>query len=92
MTNENEIQKCDVEDILCQMEILSNLRGLQSALGDERFKTQFPELEGLSGQVSERIAKQDTSLKEALERCGLTPTEEVERETTVETEQYATPA
>ena len=73
-----EKPKCDVDDLLCQMQILSHLRGMKSVLGDEKFKTGFPEFEGLSERVTERISTQETSLKEALERCGLSEPEEVE--------------
>lgn len=89
MTRENETPKCNPEDVICQFQILANLRGLQSALGNETFKSSFPELEGLTDKITERIAEQDISLKEALGRCGLAPTEEVETETTIEEEEGA---
>lgn len=71
-----ERPKCDIDDLLCQMGILSHLKGMQGLLGEEKFKTGFPEFEGLSERVTERISTQETTLKEALERCGLAETEE----------------
>lgn len=64
-------KRCNPDDIICEMEILSNLKGLRSTLGDEGFKSRFPELEGLDQKLTARISEQDASLKEALQRCGL---------------------
>ena len=75
-------RKCDPDDIVCQMRILSNLKGLQSALGDEAFKSRFPELEGLDEKLTTRISEQDISLKEAMGRCGLLPVEKAGEEST----------
>ena len=71
MTEEPERPKCDIDDLLCQMQVLGHLKGMQSLLGEEKFRTGFPEFEGLSERVTERISTQETTLKEALERCGL---------------------
>ena len=68
-------KKCDPDDIVCQMRILSNLEGLQRALGDEAFKSRFPELDGLDEKLATRISEQDISLKKAMGRCGLLPVE-----------------
>jgi len=83
MTEEKK-PKCDIDDILCQMEALSHLKGLQSVLGDEKFRSRFPELEGLDDRITERIKEQDTNLREALESCGLPSASEPE--TTIEEE------
>lgn len=74
---EEEKPKCDIDDILCQVQVLGHLKGLESVLGDERFRTRFPEFEGLSQKVTDSISSQDTELKEALKRCGLPVPEEV---------------
>jgi len=76
MTEEPEKLKCDIDDILCQVQVLGHLKGLESVLGDERFRTRFPEFEGLSQKVTDSIDTQDESLKEALKRCGLPVPEE----------------
>jgi len=72
-----EKPKCDIGDLLCQMQILSHLRGIKSVLGDEKFKASFTELEGLDTILVEKISSQETTLEEALEKCGLSETEEV---------------
>jgi len=83
MTEEQK-PKCDIDDIMCQMEVLGHLRGMKSVLGDERFKSSFPELEGLSDTIADKIGGQESTLKEALEKCGLPGL--TETETTVEEE------
>lgn len=67
--------ECNAEDILCQMQALAHLRGLKSTLGDERFKSIYPELEGLDERLTDKISSQEVSLKESLERCGLSQPE-----------------
>lgn len=73
MTEEPEI-RCDVDDIVCQLEVLTHLKGLQSALGEERYRADFPELQ----RLDERVRGQEASLREALGKCGLPPLEENE--------------
>jgi len=59
-------------------------QGNEKRLGDERFKSSFPELEGLSDTIADKIGGQESTLKEALEKCGLPGL--TETETTVEEE------
>lgn len=76
-------RKCDVDDILCQMAVLGHLRGLQSVLGEERYRVDFPELQGLD----EKVRSQESTLRETLGRCGLPSlegTEEIKEEENVE--------
>lgn len=70
MSEENE-RRCDVDDILCRMTALSHLKGLQSALGGERFKAEFPELQSLN----EKIHRHEAELRDTLGKCGLEPLE-----------------
>lgn len=74
---EDSEKVCDPEDIICQMQVLTHLKGLQNALGEDRFKADFPELQG----IGERLKKQEASIREALEKCGLEPLQEAEVET-----------
>jgi len=76
MTEELERPKCDIDDLLCQMQMLSHLRGMKGLLGDEKFKTSFAEFEGLDTTLTEKIQGQETTLKEALEKCGLSEIKE----------------
>jgi len=71
MTIEPEKPRCDIDDLLCQMQVLSHLKGMKSILGEEKFKGNFPELEGLDEKLVDRIGSQETTLREALENCGL---------------------
>lgn len=69
---------CDIDDILCQMRALNHLQGLKEAVGDEKFKTDFPELENLSDILNEKINLNRATLKESLEKCGMPEPEELE--------------
>jgi len=60
-----------IDDIFCQMQVHSHLKGLQSVLGDEKFRSRLPELEGLAEKMTERIKEQETLVREALGRYGL---------------------
>ena len=60
-----------IDDIYCQMQVRSHLKGLQSVLGDEKFRSRFPEFEGLAEKMMERIEEQETLVREALGRYGL---------------------
>jgi len=60
-----------IDDICCQMQVLSHLKGLQSVLGMESFRSRFPELEGLAEKMTGRIKEQETLVREALGRYGL---------------------
>jgi len=63
--------KCDIDDILCQIEVLGHLRGMKKLLGQEEFTNKFPKFKGLADTLSENITSQSATLKEALEGCGL---------------------
>ena len=64
-------RQCDIDDLLCQIQVLSHLKGLESVLGVERYRTDFPELQGLN----EKIKRQEVTLRETLGRCGVPPLE-----------------
>lgn len=75
MTEEQEKPRCDIGDILCQMQVLSHLKGMKSAFGDEEFQKKFPEFENWDTKIMDTIARQEIDLKEALGKCGLTEPE-----------------
>lgn len=56
---------CDTEDLMCQMTALSHLKGLKDVLGGERYREEFPELQGLD----DKIASREASLRTTLEGC-----------------------
>ena len=61
---------CDVDDLMCQFGVMGHLQGMEKLLGSETFKASYPEFVGLEATVTERIALQDQTIKEALEKCG----------------------
>ncbi len=77
MESERKESKCSVGDILCQMQVLSHLRGMQSAFGDEEFKSKFPEFDGWDKKIVDTIARQEVDLNETLKSCGLSSAEEL---------------
>lgn len=62
-------EPCDVDDILCQLETLRHLRGLQQEMGKEVFISRFPEFAELGNRLADEIITQEGSLEEALRRC-----------------------
>lgn len=77
MPEGDEKPKCDIDDLLCQLQVMSHLQGMQSLLGSEKYQARFPEFADLGETVTERIKQQETTIKEAFENCGLeVPAEE----------------
>jgi len=68
MTQENP---CNVDDLMCQIGVKAHLEGIKLLLGDEKFRTQYPEFQGLEQTVSERIKTQKTTIRETFEKCGI---------------------
>lgn len=64
-------QRCDISNLLCQMQVLAHLRGIQNTLGDERFKSELPELANLSDTLTDKISTQERELEETMRSCGL---------------------
>ncbi len=71
-------EECNVDDILCQMGVLQNLRGLQKGMGDETFLKEFPELQGMDEKLTAKIESSTLAVSEALAKCGKTAPEEAE--------------
>ena len=70
-------EECNVDDILCQVGVLQNLRGLQAGMGNEAFLNEFPELQGLDSKLTAKIESSTESLKTAVAKCGRITSEEV---------------
>ena len=68
--------ECNIDDIICQIQVLSHLKGIQNLVGDEKFSTGFPEFEGLDMVLTEKIRTGEASLNETLKGCGLSGPEE----------------
>ena len=69
-------KKCDIDDLMCQLQVMNYLGGMKNLLGSEKFKIRYPEFEGLEGTMIERMKEQETTIREAFERCGLPIPEE----------------
>lgn len=69
-------EKCDMEDLVCQMQVLAHLRGIQDVMGSGRFQTEMPELSGLSEKLTDTIQTQERSIEETMRTCGMLDPEE----------------
>ena len=69
-------KKCDIDDLMCQLQVMNYLGGMKNLLGSEKFKVRYPEFEGLQETVMERMKEQETTIREAFENCGLPIPEE----------------
>ncbi len=78
MTEEQK-PKCDIDDLMCQMQALSHLDGLENLLGTEKFQARYPEFKGLGDVVKERMSEQRTTIKELMDKCGML-TDELKQE------------
>ena len=58
--------ECNVDDILCQIEVLRNLRGLQAALGEKKFTDDFPELVGIDERLALKIEAKKGDIRQSL--------------------------
>lgn len=75
--------KCDVDDILCQFQVLNLLEGMENLLGTEKFQESFPEFTGMGEIVKERMSEQRETLQETMARCGIDTSEFVKEEETI---------
>jgi len=85
LSEQDEKPKCDIDDILCQLQVMSHLQGMERLLGSEKYQERFPEFKGLGATVTERIQQQEVTIKEVFEKCGLVPPAE-EPEAAIEEE------
>lgn len=76
-------EECNVDDILCQMGVLQNLKGLQKGMGNESFLNEFPELDGFAEKLTAKIEASTASVQAALAKCGQVAPEEVPVEVVV---------
>ena len=75
-----EKPKCDIDDLMCQMQALNLLEGMEKLLGTEKFQARYPEFQGLGDVVRERMSEQKLTIKGAMEHCGLDTGEFVKEE------------
>ena len=79
--------KCDPEDLMCQLQALNLLEGMEKLLGTEKFQARYPEFQGLGDVVRERMGEQRGTIKEIMEKCGLDTGEFVKEEGLSESEE-----
>lgn len=88
MVTENK-QPCDPDDVVCQMEVLRHLQGLEQQLGSEKFLEKYPELGPLKERLPAEIAQQQQLVDSGLAECAgeekEPPVETVAEEEPVET-------
>lgn len=61
---------CDTDDIICKMEVLRHLKGLEEHLGVDQFRDEFPEATVLQEKITSKISQQEEIVQEALIRCA----------------------
>lgn len=76
MEDEPQIRKCNPDDILCQMQALNTLEGMQTFIKSDKFRAKFPDAAEMEEVIAERIIEQELKLKETFEKCGLPVPEE----------------
>jgi hypothetical protein len=79
MVSENK--SCDPDDVVCQLEVLRHLKGLEEQMGSEKFLEKYPELAPLKKRLPGEIAQQQQVVDSGIEVCG---TKEAEETATVE--------
>ncbi len=68
---EEQKSKCDIDDLMCQMQALNLLEGMKNLFGTEKFQERYPEFTGLGEVVKEKMREQRGTIREIMERCGL---------------------
>lgn len=71
---------CNVDDILCQLRLLDNLKSLRENMGDASFIIKFPELTGLEPKLTREIENANKALRVKIEECGNLNTDEMPEE------------
>ena len=69
-------KECNPDDVVCQMEVLRHLKGLEEQLGKEKFAERYPLLAGAREQISADVKKQEEVVQEAIDVCGKDEEEE----------------
>ncbi len=57
-----EEKRCDIDDLLCQMQTLNLLQGMESLIGTEKFQNRYPEFKGLGKTIQIHIGTPHTSV------------------------------
>lgn len=71
--SEERKQPCDPDDVVCQMEVLRHVKGLQEQLGNEAFIERFPELQTLKDRLPDEIRRQEEVVEQSISDCTEQP-------------------
>ncbi len=64
---------CDPDDVVCQMEVLRHIKGLENQLGNEAFIERFPELQTLRDRLPAEIKHQEEVVEQSISDCTEQP-------------------
>jgi len=67
--SEGEKRQCDPNDLICKLEVLRHLEGLNQQLGNESFQELFPEARPLADRIQANLTHQEQVVQESLEAC-----------------------
>lgn len=67
---EKDRTPCDPDDLICQMETLRHLQGLETQMGNEAFLEKYPELAAAKSKISADVIGQQGVVDHALEGCA----------------------
>ncbi len=70
---EQRKQPCDPDDVVCQIEVLRHIKGLESQLGNEAFLERFPELQVLKERLPAEIRHQEEVVEQSISDCTEEP-------------------
>lgn len=80
--SEEQVPQCDVNDIVCQMQMLGHLQGMEKLMGSSKtFQEKYPDFADLIGVTRERIAEQEATLRDSFTRCNLPIPDELQIKT-----------
>lgn len=65
--------ECNIDDILCKIRTIESIKTLRSAMGNEAFIQEFPELEGLDTKLLEKLDVTKADVQKAIARCSGLP-------------------
>jgi len=68
--SEDPKKTCDRDDVVCQMEVLRHLKGLNEQLGNEAFLEKYPEAVALKEKLSGQVEKQEEAVAKAIDACA----------------------
>lgn len=62
--------ECNPDDVICQMEVLRHLQGLERQLGSELFLEKYPEAAPLRDKIARAMITQGNRVSQELASCA----------------------